>query len=112
VAHVDSIGSRLNDEPALDERPQVDDFGVLRHRGKWLSLTPTEESIMRFLIEHLGGPVARSQVAAVTWPRGGRDHHAINVHIHRLRPRLVELGLVIHTLRGRGFLLESLPAPS
>ena len=112
MAHIGTIGSRL-DEPAPDEPPpHVDEFGVLRHRGRWLSLTPTEESIMRFLIEHFGDPVARAQVAAVTWPRGGRDHHAINVHIHRLRPRLTELGLVIHTLRGRGFLLETLPSAS
>jgi DNA-binding response OmpR family regulator len=49
-------------------------------------------------------------VAAAVWPSGGPDQHAIDVHIHRLRPRLREVGLVIHTLRGRGFLLETLRA--
>ena len=44
------------------------------------------------------------------WPAGGHDHHAIDVNVHRLRPRLREIGLVIHTLRGRGFLLETLLA--
>ena len=51
--------------------------------------------------------VARAQLAEEVWPVGGPDAHAVDVHIHELRPRLQELGLVIHTLHGRGLLLET-----
>ncbi len=92
------------------EQPAIDAFGVLRYAGAWLALTPVQESIMRCLMERPGHAVSAREVAAAAWPGGGPDLHAINVHLHRLRPRLKDLGLVVHTLRGRGFLLECLPA--
>ena len=88
--------------------PTVDALGVLRHEGSWISLSPTHEVIMRTLIGRLGQAVARADLAAAAWPQGGPDHHAIDVHVHRLRPRLARIGLVIHTLRGRGYMLEAL----
>ena len=85
----------------------LDDFGVLRSPRGWVSLSRTQEVIMRVLIDHIGEAVGRDQLAALTWPGGGPDPHGIDVHIHKLRPRLKEIGLVIHTLRGRGFMLET-----
>jgi DNA-binding response OmpR family regulator len=87
--------------------PEIDDLGVVRFGGRWLALSPTQESIVRCLVRHFGRPVTRADVAAETWPDGPPDLHTIDVHIHRLRPRLRRLGLVIHTLRGRGFLLDT-----
>jgi len=101
-----AIEDRLQ-EPVLDQPPLIDEYGVLRHRGAWLYLTPVQESIMRCLVERLGQAVPPKDIASAAWPAGGPDLHAINVHLHRLRPRLKGLGLVVHTLRGRGFLLES-----
>lgn len=92
--------------------PTIDALGVLRHQGSWISLSPTHEAIMRVLIDHMGDAVARSDLAAVAWPAGGPDHRAINVHVHRLRPRLASIGLVIHTLQGRGYMLETLTGES
>ena len=91
--------------------PEIDDLGVVRFRGRWLALSPTQEAIMRCLVKHFGRPVTRADVAAETWPDGPPDLRSIDVHIHRLRPRLERLGLVIHTLRGRGFLLDT-PTPA
>lgn len=62
---------------------------------------------MRPLVDHLGQPVGRDTVLTATWPDSPPDHHAIDVHIHRLRPRLKDIGLILHTLRGRGFMLET-----
>ena len=105
-----TIGGRPG-EPAPERPvPRIDRLGVLRFGGQWLSLSPTHEAIMRSLIDHFGEAVTRAELAAAAWPSGGPDHHAIDVHVHRLRPRLREIGLVIHTLRGRGFLLETLLA--
>lgn len=91
--------------------PVIDALGVVRFRGRWLALSPTQEAIMRSLVQRFGRPVTRADVAAETWPDGAPDLRTIDVHMHRLRPRLERLGLVIHTLRGRGFLLDT-PTPA
>ena len=88
--------------------PEIDDFGLLRHQGSWIALSDRRESIMRALIAAWGRAVTRHELAAATWPEGGRSPHALDVHIHGLRPRLAGVGLGIRTLRGRGFVLEAL----
>ena len=65
---------------------------------------------MRTLVARFGQAVSREEVAAAAWPDRTPDLHAIDIHLHRLRPRLRQVGLMIHTLRGRGFLLDRLPA--
>lgn len=102
-----TIGDRSGDA-AFPDPPlvHIDEFGVLRCGDAWTALTRTQEVIMRLLVERLGEAVGRDELAAAAWPEGGPDPHGIDVHMHKLRPRLKEVGLVIHTLRGRGFLLE------
>ena len=90
-------------------RPEIDDFGLLRHQGSWIALSDRTETIMRALIAARGRALTRHELASATWPDGGRSPHALDVHIHRLRPRLAGVGLAIRTLRGRGFMLEALP---
>lgn len=103
----DGLAGGRGTTSAPDRWPlHVDSFGVLRYGERWISLSPTQEAIMRFLILRAGKPVTRAELAAAAWPGGGPDYQAINVHLHRLRPRLAQMDLVIHTLRGRGFVLE------
>lgn len=100
-----TVGDR--DGGAVPDPPvHLDEFGLLRSGDTWISLSPTQEVLMRALIEHRGEVVGRAQLAAAAWPSGGPDRHAIDVHIHKLRARVEALGLVIHTVRGRGFMLE------
>ena len=106
VRRTGTIGDR-GDGPAPDVVIVLDDYGVLRRGDRWVALTPTQEVIVRVLLDRLGDVVGRSQLLAATWPSGGTDPHAIDVHIHKLRRRVRDLGLVIHTLRGRGFMLET-----
>ena len=89
------------------DAPHIEDLGVLHNGPQWVSLSRTQEAIVRALMDHFGRPVSRAAVMAATWPGGAPNPHAINVHIHRLRPQLRRLGLQIHTLRGRGFMLET-----
>ena len=93
-------------EPAAAPPPTLDDLGVLRNGDAWVALSPIQEAIMRPLIDRFGQAVSRTEVTAATWPDGGPSSHAMDIHLHRLRPRLREVGLVVHTLRSRGFLLE------
>jgi DNA-binding response OmpR family regulator len=106
------IDERRSEFDTDTSSPTIDALGVLRHNGSWISLSPTHEAIMRALIGQFGEAVARTDLAAHTWPDGGPDPHAIDVHVHRLRPRLERIGLVIHTLRGRGYMLEALTGDS
>ena len=107
VTQAETAGDRVTEEPVPGGTPSLDDLGVLRNERGWVALSPAQEIIMRSLIDNFGNPVARTDIAAAVWPDGGRDPHTIDIHIHRLRSRLSGIGLVIHTLRGRGFLLES-----
>src|SRR4051812_4180857 len=100
-------GGHIMEERVPGGVPHLDDLGVLHNARGWVSLGPVQEAIVRTLLDHFGEPVSRAQLEAAVWPEGGRDAHTIHIHIHRLRPRLAELGLVIHTLRGRGFLFET-----
>jgi DNA-binding winged helix-turn-helix (wHTH) protein len=102
-----AAGDELMEEQIPGSTPRLDDLGVLRTERGWISLSRVQEKIMRLLVDHFGHAVSRNDLAEAVWPDGGRNLHTIDIHIHRLRPRLSELGLVIHTLRGRGFLLES-----
>ena len=103
----DAPGPGPDPLPPPAEAPRIDDFGVLRYGDGWISLSRTQEAVVRPLVARFGEAVGRDEVAASIWPDGGPDRHNIDVHIHRLRPRLKKLGLIIHTLRGRGFMLEN-----
>lgn len=98
--------SRLAEPDADFGLPAIGDCGILRHQGQWISLSPTQEAVLRLLVDRFGEPVSRAAITEAAWPDDAPDAHTIDIHIHRLRPRLLEIGLVIHTLRGRGFLLE------
>jgi DNA-binding response OmpR family regulator len=45
-------------------------------------------------------------MARTGWPEGTRARNTLDVHVVRLRRRLASVGLAIHTVRSRGYLLE------
>ncbi len=84
----------------------MDSDGVLRFRGKWVSLPPLETRMMEVLLSRFGAVVSREALAKAGWPEGINGRNALDVHVLRLRRRLEPLGLVIRTVRSRGYLLE------
>ena len=95
---------------APHDRPTLDEFGVLSYGTGWVPLSPLEETIVRRLLDSFGSTVAREELIAEAWPDGGRGPRALDTKIHRLRNRLAPLGLAIHTVRRRGFVLDARPA--
>jgi DNA-binding response OmpR family regulator len=87
--------------------PDLDDDGVLRHRNAWVSLPPVEARLTRALLERLGAVVSRDGLGRAGWPDGAPGRNALDVHVLRLRRRLEPVGLVIRTVRSRGYLLEA-----
>ncbi len=75
-----------------------------------IDLSPTEFSILEFLMRHAGHVVTRKMLNEHLW---GEDWHGvtnvIDVHINRLR-RKIDRGQeepLIHTVRGRGYVLRA-----
>jgi two-component system response regulator TctD len=92
----------MNTETRL---PAFED-GVVRFNGRWVALGDVEARIARVLIDHLGEVVSRSTIESETWH--GRDVRANTTdrQMHRLRLHFRQLGLELHTLRGKGYVLE------
>jgi len=101
--------ANLERRSLLHERtePLLDDDSVLRHRESWVALPPVEARLMAAMLDRLGAVVARDALARAGWPNGAPGRNALDVHVLRLRRRVAPLGLVIRTVRSRGYLLES-----
>ena len=87
-------------------KPALDEAGLLRFEGAWVSIPPMEVLLLQALIENQGAVVSREVLSERTWPEGIRGRNALDVHMLRLRRRVAEVGLAIRTVRSRGYLLE------
>ena len=86
--------------------PEIDENGLLRMGGRWVSLPPVEHRLMIALLDRYRAVVSREALARAGWPEGIPGRNVLDVHIVRLRRRLIPLGLAIRTVRSRGYLLE------
>jgi len=96
-------------EPRLDvprTLPVIDEYGLLRRGDRWVSLTPTEERVMRVLLERAGRVCTRALLTDAGWPRGPANERILDTYVRRLRTKIPEFGLAIRTVRKRGFLLD------
>lgn len=92
----------------LAGRPVVTRQNVLRMSDRSLPLSPLEASLMRQLATSYAEVVTRDDLAAVGWPDDvQRGRKNLDLQILRLRRRIKPLGLVIRTVWGRGYLLDS-----
>ena len=87
--------------------PELDGDGVLRFDGRWVSLPPVEARLVDALIERFGAVVGRDTLRRSVWPGSSPGRNVLDVHVLRLRRRLAPLGLVIRTVRSRGYMLEA-----
>jgi DNA-binding response OmpR family regulator len=90
----------------VPDGPVIDDDGVLRRSGAWVSLPPVEARLTAALLERIGTVVSREALSRAGWPDGAPGRNALDVHVLRLRRRLGGVGLAIRTVRSRGYLLE------
>jgi DNA-binding response OmpR family regulator len=82
------------------------DGGVLRVGDDWVSLSPLEARLTALLIKKMGAVVSREALARAGWPAGAGARNTHDVHQARHRRRLSAVGLSVHTVRSRGYLLE------
>lgn len=86
--------------------PEIDEAGLLRMDGRWVSLPPVEQRLTVAMLDRYRAVVSRDALARAGWPEGIPGRNVLDVHIVRLRRRLAPMGLVIRTVRSRGYLLE------
>src|SRR5437764_7809298 len=87
--------------------PGVDDDGLLRFRGSWVTLSPVERALAAALVERFGAVVGRDTLTRRAWPGGTPTRNALDVHVLRLRRRIAPLDLEVRTVRARGYLLQA-----
>lgn len=78
-----------------------------------LELTAKELGLLAFFLDHPGEILSRTRIYGQVW---GEDYdfisNTLDVHIKELRRKLETRGpRLIHTLRGRGYILGDLPSP-
>ena len=114
MARLEAVCRRTVDRP-----PAVTTAGDLRidlttrrlQKGSLeIDLTPTEFSILEFLMRHAGQVVTRRMLCEHLWEADWEGTtNVIEVHINRIRKKLDEDGStsIIQTVRGRGYALRA-----
>jgi hypothetical protein len=87
----------------------VDEDGVARREGVTALLTPVEMALFAVLLEREGSIVSQRDLEEVAAFAGSTMRLA--TRMARLRSRVTPLGVHVHTVRGRGYLLETVALP-
>lgn len=104
------VGARiatLEVRAVAPSRPSIGDDDVVRFRGRWVSLGSVEAAVARVLLARLGDVVSRGEVEAAAWGERVVRANTTDRQAHRLRTHLRSIGLELHTLRGKGYVLEA-----
>ncbi len=80
----------------------------LRHRGERVGLSPRELALTELLMDKAGRVVPKDSIVArlSSW-ESDFSENSVEVYVHRLRKRFAELGVVIKTVRGFGYVMEA-----
>jgi two-component system OmpR family response regulator/two-component system copper resistance phosphate regulon response regulator CusR len=114
MARIDAVRRRAGAAPAMVM--QVGELHLdlatrrIQRGGADVELTPTEFSLLEFLMRHAGQVVTRRMICEHLWESDWEGTtNVIEVHINRLRGKL-DRGLsqsLIQTVRGRGYVLRA-----
>ncbi|OIK05310.1 hypothetical protein BIV23_13660 [Streptomyces monashensis] len=88
--------------------PTIDSSGTLSFGHRSITVSTTQTGLMRLLIDRFGDVVHRTefmQCSALRTPALNRN--SLDLHIMRLRRRLLPIDLSIRTVWGRGYMLEN-----
>jgi len=109
LARESTLLRRAGEPQPRDVSPVLDASGLLHCGDRWVAVPPIEARILARLLERSGQAVPRGVLLDAGWPAGRDDDHILDGRIKLLRRRIAPLGLVIHTVRGHGFLVEQGP---
>lgn len=87
--------------------PVLDADGLLRHRGRWVSIPDTQLAVVALLVRNLGRLVGTHEVRRAYEEAGGSGSAAsLRSLVHRLARRVAKVGLTLHVVRSRGLVLD------
>jgi two-component system response regulator MprA len=104
VTRVAGVESRAG---PLAASPWIDELDLLRCEEAWVALSPLEARMMRLLLQRVRGVVKRDELTRAGWPSDtpGRERD-LNTAMKSLRRKIRSLSLEIHTVAGRGYLVD------
>src|SRR5258706_556107 len=83
--------------------PTVDDDGLLRYRGRWVTLSPVERALAAALIDRYNAVVGRDTLVRRAWPGGSPTPNAPAVHmlppLRRTAPPALRAGPALYDAR-------------
>jgi DNA-binding response OmpR family regulator len=84
----------------------------LRFAGVRVPLSPRELALTELLMQKAGRVVTKESIVArlSSW-EADFSENSVEVYVHRLRKRFGELGVVIRTIRGFGYVMEAAVGP-
>ncbi|HEX8865985.1 MAG TPA: winged helix-turn-helix domain-containing protein [Lentzea sp.] len=88
--------------------PILDSSGTLSYGSRSITISTTQTELMALLVERFGEVVYRNEFThclAVKVPTLTRN--SLDLHIMRLRRRLLPVDLSIRTVWGRGYMLQA-----
>lgn len=79
----------------------------LTHRGERVRMSPREIALVQLLMQRAGRVVPKESIISTlsSW-ESDFSENSVEVYVHRLRKRFAELGVVIKTVRGFGYVME------
>lgn len=89
-----------------EQTPVLDASGVLHRGALAVALSASEATALEVLLADRGRVVERTRLEQRVWPQGAPSERALDSLLYRLRRRLLDLGLIVSSSRGRGFVLE------
>jgi two-component system, OmpR family, response regulator len=114
LARVSAVCRRTSTRPAsvLKAGDLTLDLTTRRvsHKSKDVDLTPTEFSLLEFLMRYAGQVVTRKMLCEHVWDTDwDGSTNVIEVHVNRLRNKIERAGAesCIHTVRGRGYVIRA-----
>jgi two-component system OmpR family response regulator len=102
-ARVESLRQRWE----APRKPILDENGVLTWGDGWVALSPIEARLTAVLLEKFSSMVSPHSLVVATQGSDDVRRNSLDVQLHRLRRRLAPIGLVIRTVRKRGYILEA-----
>jgi len=85
----------------------------LRWRGERVHMSPREMALTELLMRRAGRVVPKESIVATlsSW-EADFSGNSVEVYVHRLRKRFADVGVVIKTVRGFGYVMECAPPPA
>lgn len=91
---------------STDRTVRVDESGRLFVGRRWIALSEMQVRLASVMVSDFGEVVSERRLLDAGWPGGSRSAGNLRVQIYRLRARLLEVGLELQTIRGRGLVLQ------